>query len=117
VLSKLKTQLKTLTPPLSSHATAPQSGPWTPKTPHDITQLDRQAKAIQTAYLPTPTNRALNQLVKGCQLAMNSAVLLAEENRQLRGENERQKKMRGARLAYMRSSLIKYVNKRNHFLQ
>jgi hypothetical protein len=100
VLSKL-TQFKTPTPPSSSHAAAPQSGPWTIKTPHDTTQLDLQAKAIKTACLPTPTNRALNQLVKGCQLAMNSAVLLAEENRQLRRENERQKKKRAQKKVYI----------------
>jgi hypothetical protein len=54
----------------------------------------------QTA-LPTPTNRALDQLVKGCQLAMNSAVLLAEENRQLRHENQRQKKKRAKKRTFI----------------
>jgi hypothetical protein len=40
-----------------------------------------QAKVIKDSIrcyipsLPTPTNRALNQLVTGCQLAMNSGVL------------------------------------------
>jgi hypothetical protein len=93
VLSKLCTQLKTPTPPSSSHAQAPQ--PWQFQTPHDTAQLELQAKAIQNnAALPTPENRALNQLVKGCQLAMQSAVLLAEENRQLRSESERQKRKR-----------------------
>ena len=101
VLSKLCTQFKTPTPPSSSHVTAPQSGPWTLKTPYNPTQLDHQAKAIKTAYLTTPTNRALDQLVKGCQLAMNSAVLLAEENRQLRRENERQKKKRAKKKTYI----------------
>jgi hypothetical protein len=51
--------------------------------------------------LPTPTNRTLDQLVKGCQLVMNSTVLLAEENRQLQGENERQKKKRAKRRAFI----------------
>ena len=46
-------------------------------------------------------NRALDQLVKGCQLAMNSAVLLAEENRQLRHENERQKKKRAKKRTFI----------------
>ena len=60
--------------------------PWQFQTPHNTTQLELQAEAIKDNIqhaLPTPTNRALNQLVKGCQLAMNSAVLLVEENRQL----------------------------------
>jgi hypothetical protein len=51
--------------------------------------------------LPTPINRALNQLIKGCQLAINSAVLLAEENRQLRHENKRQKKKRAKKRAFI----------------
>jgi hypothetical protein len=32
--------------------------------------------------------------VKGCQLVLNSAVLLVEENRQLRSENKKWKKKR-----------------------
>lgn len=104
VLSKLYTQLKTPTPPSTSHANAPASAnaqPWAFETPHDTAQLALQANAMKRTALPTPTNRALDQLVKGCQLAMNSAVLLAEENRQLRSENERQKKKRAKRRAFI----------------
>jgi hypothetical protein len=103
VLSKLHTQFKTPTPPSTSHANnAPASTQaWAFETPHDTAQLALQANAIKRTALPTPTNRALAQLVKGCQLAMNSAVLLAEENRQLRSENERQKKKRAKRRAFI----------------
>jgi hypothetical protein len=107
VLSKLHTQLKTPTPPSSSHAIqAPASQPWQFETPYNTTQLELQAKGIRdnfqrVACLPTPTNRALNQLVKGCQLAMNSAVLLAEENRQLQHENKRQKRKRAKKRAFI----------------
>ena len=103
VLSKLYTQLKTPTPPSTSHANnAPASTQaWAFETPHDTAQLALQANAIKRTALPTPTNRALDQLVKGCQLAMNSAVLLAEENRQLRSENKRQKKKRAKRRAFI----------------
>ena len=44
--------------------------------------------------MSSPTELALNQLVKGCEMAMNSAILLAEENKQLRTENARQVKKR-----------------------
>jgi DDE superfamily endonuclease len=83
VLSKLRTQLHTPTPPSLSHVIqAPQS--WQFQTPHDTVQLELQARAIQNnTVLPTPENRALDQLVKGCQLAMHDAVLQAEEVRQL----------------------------------
>src|SRR5580700_6264349 len=103
VLSKLNTQLRTPTPPL---ATALEQGPWIPETPHNTAQLELQSKAIKdyikrrTRSPPSPTDLALNQLVKGCQMAMNSAVLLAEENRQLRAENERQKKKKAKRRSY-----------------
>jgi hypothetical protein len=60
-----------------------------------------QANAIKRTALPTLTNRVLDQLVKGCQLAINSAVLLAKENRQLQGENKRQKKKRAKRRAFI----------------
>ena len=82
MLSKLCTQLKTPTPPSSSHAHGPQ--PWQFRTPHDTVQLELQAKAIQNnGVLLTPENRALYQLVKAGQLAIQSVVLLAEEVRQL----------------------------------
>jgi hypothetical protein len=100
VLLKLRTQLKTPTPPSSSHAQAPQS--WHFKTPHNTTQLELQARAIQNNIaLPTPENRALDQLVKGCQLAMHDAVLLAEEVRQLRHEAERQKKKKAKKRTFI----------------
>jgi hypothetical protein len=104
VLSKLNTQLKTPTPPPEM---ASEQRPWVPETPHNITQLELQTKAIRdyikrrTQSPPSPTDLALNQLVKGCQMAMNSAVLLAEENRQFRAENERQKKKRAKRRSYI----------------
>jgi hypothetical protein len=47
------------------------------------------------------TNRALGHLVKGYQLAMNSAVLLAEENRKLRYANERQKRKRAKKRTFI----------------
>jgi hypothetical protein len=104
MLSKL-TQFKTPTSPSSSHGATQeattQQEQWVSKTPYNTSQLELQARAIETACLPTLTNRALNQIVKGCQLAMNSAVLLAEENRQLRAENQRQKKKRAQKRAYI----------------
>jgi hypothetical protein len=58
VLSKLRTQLKTPTPPSTSHANAPTQ-PWAFKTPLDTTQLELQAKAIIRTILrilqPMPT--------------------------------------------------------------
>ncbi|KFY19052.1 hypothetical protein V493_08171, partial [Pseudogymnoascus sp. VKM F-4281 (FW-2241)] len=104
VLSKLNTQLRTPTPPLP---TLNQQSPWAPETPHNIRELECQASVIQgfiqrrTAGSSSPTDQAVQQLVKGCQMAMHSAVLLADENRRLRAANERQKKKRAVRRSYI----------------
>jgi hypothetical protein len=39
---------------------------------------------------PTPTKQALDQLIKGCQLAMHNAVILARENHDLRVANKKE---------------------------
>ena len=51
--------------------------------------------------LPSPTEQALSQLVKGCEMAMLSAVLLASENKKLYMENQRQKRKRGKKCTYI----------------
>jgi hypothetical protein len=92
VLSTLQVQFKTPTPPGSSHS----NSNWAPETPQNIIGLQRQSDTIKamlkrrTHSPPTPTKQALDQLIKGCQLAMHSAVLLARENHDLRAANEKQ---------------------------
>jgi hypothetical protein len=69
--------------------------------------LELQAKVIgdfvqrRTAGSSSPTDRAVQQLVKGYQIAIYSAVLLADENKKLRAVNERQKKKRAVRRSYI----------------
>ena len=104
VLSKLNTQLRTPSPP---PPTSNEQDPWVLETPHNIHELGLQATAIQgfiqrrTAGSTSPTDQAIRQLVKGCQLAMHSAVLLADENKKLRTANEQQKKKRAVRRSYI----------------
>jgi hypothetical protein len=94
VLSTLQVQFKTPTPPASSPLN------WVPETPQNIIALQKQSDTIKallkqrTRSPSTPTNEALNQLVKGCQLAMHSAAILARENQELRAANEKQLKNR-----------------------
>jgi hypothetical protein len=77
------------------------------KTPHNIAELDTQIEALQryrtqAAYNQiSPTDQALRYLVKGCQTAMYDVALLAEENKRLRTENDRQKKKRNVRCSYV----------------
>ena len=104
VLSLLHVQFHTPSPQLR-----PQTQPvWTAETPHDIIELQNQAELI-TQYLkcrtqspPTPTQKAISQLVKGCQLAMHSAVLLASQNDKLYIENQHQKRKRGQKRSYLK---------------
>lgn len=102
VLSRLQITLRTPSP-----VPAPTNTQWQSKTPHTIVDLERQAALLKdllkrrTQSPPTPTDRAVNQLLKGCQMAMHSAVLLASENAQLRAANEKQKAKRQGRRSYI----------------
>jgi hypothetical protein len=92
VLSNLQVQFKTLTPPGTSHGS---DSNWVPETPLNIIGLQKQLDTIKailkqhTHSPPTPTKQALDQLVKGCQLVMHSAVILARENQELWAANEK----------------------------
>ena len=98
VLSKLNICLRTPTPPVSRRSDSSQN--FTPKTPFNAKQLYRQASSIKSLLRtgsrspPSPSDRALNQLIKGCHLAFQSAAILAKENRELRAANEKQKQKR-----------------------
>ena len=56
--------------------------PWVLETSHNITELEHQTEALRTLLRhcmnspPSSTGQALNQLVKGCQLAMHSVRVL-----------------------------------------
>jgi hypothetical protein len=83
-----------------------QQQAWVAKTPHNINKVQLQTDLLKkylkrgTQSPPLPTKIALNQLVKGCQLAMHSAVLLAHENKRLQQENKHHKKKREKKRLY-----------------
>ena len=89
VLGQLNIQLKTPTPPGSRSTNS------APKTPHNLKQLEKQASTIkkllrQRTQSPlSPTKSALNQLIKGCEMAMNSGIILAKENQDLQAAHEK----------------------------
>jgi hypothetical protein len=100
VLSSL-TVTKTPSPPGTSHGAAPQ---WTSETPRTIAQLEQQAQLVRNLLQrqsQSPSSLAISQLIKGCQAAMNSAVILAEENKKLRTENQRRKQKQQYRRRYI----------------
>ena len=49
----------------------------------------------------SPTGQALNQLVKGCQLAMHSTVVLVNKNQELRVANQKQQQKRSKTQLYI----------------
>ncbi len=93
VLSRL--QIRAHTPPPADTTRTENQALWQPETPHDLTQLDLQVAAIKDYFMaqqiPSLINRAMDQLIKGCQMAMHNTVLLSSENEKLRAANERQK--------------------------
>lgn len=44
---------------------------------------------------------AIRQLIKGCQLAMHNAVILADENKKLWAENNRQKRKKAVKRSFI----------------
>jgi hypothetical protein len=79
----LLTVVQTPSPPV----TTADNVAWTAETLRTVDQLEQQARHVQDLLCrqsQSPTSQAICQLVKGCQLAMNSATILAEENRKLR---------------------------------
>ena len=100
VLSNL-TVVRTPSPPGTASG-IPAS--WTAETPRTTCQLEQQARLVQRLLQrqsQSPTSVAIAQLVKGCQLAMNSATILAEENSKLRAANARQRCKRQIQRQYI----------------
>jgi hypothetical protein len=94
VTSKLDIRLRTPTPPSS------RGSDWDPKTPSNYVQLQKQAASIKALLRmrsrspPSPLNSAINQVLKACQITMQSAAFLEKEVGDLRAANEKQKQKR-----------------------
>ncbi|SLM33856.1 transposase tan1-aspergillus niger [Lasallia pustulata] len=106
VLSRLQFKLRTPTPPASETVIAARQ---TPKTPYTVAQLAREYTTIKgllerrSKSPPSPTEQALKQVVKGCQMAMHNAALLASEIKDLRAMSACQKRKREAPRSYIAS--------------
>ena len=98
VISKLNIRLRTPTPPASRGSESSRN--FTLKTPATEKDLRRQASSIKALLRtgsrspPSPSDRALNQLMKGFQLQIQSHILQAQEIKELRAANEKQKQKR-----------------------
>ena len=100
VISKLGIRLRIPPPPPLPSGGSESSRNFTPKTPFTEKELRRQALSIKDLLRtrsrspPSPSGRALNQLIKGFRHTMQGAILLAKENKELRAANEKQKQKR-----------------------
>ncbi|KAJ5348549.1 uncharacterized protein N7506_001802 [Penicillium brevicompactum] len=92
VISKLDIHLRTPTPPPS------RDSDWDPKTPSNYIQLQKQASSIKALLRarskppPSPLNSAINQVLKACQITMQSAAFLEKEASDLRAKMRRRTK-------------------------
>ena len=102
MLSSL-TVVRTLSP-LAQAANAEVA--WTAETPRTVDQLQQQARLVRDLLCrqsQSPTSQAIAQLVKGCQLAMQSATILTEENTKLQRAGQRRERKQAQRRQYISS--------------
>ena len=96
VLEKLTIRIRTPTPPGSRGSSV-----LAPQTPCNPRQLLRQVTSIKASLKqrsnspPSPIKTALEQVFKGCEIAMHNAAFLAHQNEQLRAANQKQRIQRG----------------------
>src|SRR3546814_10082764 len=67
----------------------------------DLTRHIKRHLKQRTQSPPTPTERALDQLVKGCEIAIHNAKILTSQNQHLLAENQRQKRKRAQKRSYI----------------
>jgi hypothetical protein len=88
--------------------------------PHNLSELDGQARLIRgllQRQSQSPSSLALQQLVKGCQLAMSSAALLATENSDLRVTNDRRLRKRLVRKQLRTTSNVLLAQQAQEMIQ
>ena len=112
VLSSL-TVARTPSPPQTTtdNNAAAQAAAQT-ETPHTVAELQQQVRYLQERLRrqsESPTNVAIRQLAKSAQLAMQSATILAEENKRLRAENQRQQQKKSQQRQYIASGGVLQV--------
>ena len=82
------------------------------ETPHTVAQLQQQVRYLQERLRrqsESPTSVAIYQLAKSAQLAMQSATILAEENKKLRAASQRQQRNHNQQRQYIASGGVLQV--------
>ena len=83
------------------------------ETPHTVAQLQQQAKLLQDRLCrgsQSPTSQLLRQVIKGCQIAMQSATILAEENKKLRQGSKLRRQKKDRQRQYIASGGVLQVS-------
>jgi DDE superfamily endonuclease/Tc5 transposase DNA-binding domain len=108
VICKLQLENRPITPP----SQLPTQLQPTSETPRTIIQLQSQIELINTLIHPrisgstSPTLQAVKSLVKGCQMAMHSAILLAAENTKLQAANKKVRKKQLQKREYVPRNIL-----------
>jgi hypothetical protein len=98
VISKLNIQLRTPTPPGSRPGS--RSSTWSPKTPANPKQLDRQASSIKSLISRqlqsggSPILRQFDQVIKATQFSMHGLAMLRQQVYDFSAANEEKKQKR-----------------------
>lgn len=108
VLAKITFQLRTPTPPLIEVEGSISSAFQTPQNP---CQLDRKVRSLQRSLQKKRTLSSspishIQHLEKAAQMAMNMNLLLQQEIKVLRAENERKKKKKARKRAVLGDDLF-----------
>ena len=110
VLDNLHFQLHTPTPPSESSGSDESS--WTAETPKTAKDLRKQSMMIEqmwkerTKSPPSPEQSAFNQVVKACNIAMQSTLLLQQKNNELRARHNQYKRHRDTGRTYIQNGGI-----------
>ncbi|EMD66028.1 hypothetical protein COCSADRAFT_86794 [Bipolaris sorokiniana ND90Pr] len=113
VLSSL-TVIRTPSPPQTTtdNNAATQTAAAQTETPCTVAELQQQVRYLQERLRrqsESPTSVAIRQLAKSAQLAMQSATILAEENKKLRAEVQRQRQKQSQQRQYIASGGVLQV--------
>jgi hypothetical protein len=91
----------------NNHTPRPHESVNVSKTPYNINQLASHTERLLRHHPQnpdSPVSQAISQLIKGCEIAMHGALFLADENRQLRSESQRQKRKKEQGRTYIANS-------------
>jgi hypothetical protein len=118
VLEKITFQLRTPTPPLVEVESSISSAFQTPQNPRQLDhKISRMQRSIQKRKLSSSPMSHIQHLERAAQMAMNTNLLLQQEIKVLRAENERKMRKKARRRATLGNDLILFVQEGQNRVQ